>query len=1048
MALIDQNVNVDFRGGVDLKTNSRLVIPTKLTLATDVEFQDTDTIATRPGLAERTLAGAFTNAVRMFEHGKVPNIEFNDGSVLRAPSSGTGFGAYGAGALSFEPNTFARVGALTRRAQALLQKPTAPGAGVPLYDRNFDVAVGTTNYIIAWEEPGYTGRMAVRFSVRRLDNDAEIQFGIFSSSGGATDIYVKPRVLYDLSSGSFSIWVAHFLSGGVAWDLEAYSVPEVGGSLTGPTVVIAVPAGGAVEGAVGLEALFDVYYHSTSRVYGVAARQTDAPGTIHMALRDQSFVAVVANTNGAPAVKPVSLAVHVSSSGGVDTVHAIFGASTSIKGYRLPSNTGVQSAEVIITTVAGTLFGRCVVTDLVEGTTLLIAADNFSATTSSFATTYYLSCTTAHAGASRTAISTNCFLAGRIFAMRGRRYVPVIFTSTQFQSVMLVLDLDCAARNFGVTTAAQPLFVARLDWGETANPGPLASDSAHRVPGCVESLMPYLKYEVNTRLAGVTDTTPVAIAFAKFAPLEHLGDLKWNGDTYLAGALPMLTDGVKLVEEGFHWNPEVIGTRTNGMIVLTPVATGTGIYDVPAVGTYVLAFTESWQDSQGNWHESGYATLCSLTSTPGNLGINPTIVRPPTLKQDQSKRVAGYLTGLTLYRTKGSSADATLYLAHSNELATGTGYINDTDIGFGEVLYTEGGVLANTPAPACRQLAAFDQRMVLSGCGDGTRVYWSKQKSDGFAAEFVSDDVAFQQVTKLEVGRAVGSAEMNGKLVVAGEKGFGIIYGTGPNSSGEGRYASMETVSMDVGCLWEAPKSVKLCNEGVWFQSPFGLRLFNGAQLARDGAGKFIGSEVDGLVTFSLRPIVTLAGGSSQQTRFFNGVLAFIWDQTWGQFSVWTRHETVDACLVDGVYFICGSGATPHLQYQNPAVVVDTLNNLRVVGVIQTAPLQFAGIQGFQRVRQMLLLGSSASSSTPTFDVEVAYDGAGITGAPEVNDTLATPTAFGVVQFEHQFFKQKCQALTLKLSFWDAANVGRIRLTNLALGVAVKKGLWKSAEVK
>lgn len=1046
MALTNQNVSVDFRGGMDSKTDPRLVIPTKLTLATDVEFQDADTIVTRPGLDERVLTGGFSNATRMFEHAKVPNIEFENGSVLRAPASGTGFGAYGAAAQSFEPNTFARVGVLTRRAQALLQKPTAPGAGIPLYDRNFDVAVGATNYIVAWEEPGYTGRMAVRYSVRSLDTDAEIQFGIFSASGAGTDIYVKPRVVYDSVNSRFSIWVAHFLSGGTAWDLEASRMPEAGGALTGPTVVIAVPAGGAVEGAVGLEALFDVAFHAGQQVYGVAARQTDANGTVHMGLRDLTFAAVVANTNGAPAVRPVSLTAHVSVSAGVSTVHAIYGASTSIKGYRLPSNTGVQSAEVIITTVAATLFGRCVVTDLVAGTSLLIAADNFSATTASFATTYYLSCTTAHAGASRTAVSTNCFLAGRIFTMRSRRYVPVIFTSTQFQSVMLVLDLDCAARNFGVTTAAQPLFVARLDWGETANPGPLALDSAHRVPGCTEALMPYLKLEANTRLAGVTDATPVAITFAKFAPTEHLGDAKWNGDTYLAGALPMLTDGVQLVEEGFHWNPEVIGTLTNGMIVVPPVATGTGIYDVPAAGTYVLAFTESWQDSQGNWHESGYATLCSLTATPGNFGINPTIVRPPSLKRDQSKLVAGYRTGLTLYRTKGSSADATLYLAHSNELAAGTGYINDTDLGFGEVLYTEGGILANTPAPACRQLAAFNERMVLAGCGDGTRVYWSKQNSAGFAAEFVSDDVAFQQVTKPEVGRAVGCAEMNGKLVVVGERGFGIVYGTGPNASGEGRYASMETVSMDSGGKWEAPKSVKLCNEGVWFQSPFGLRLFNGAQLARDSAGKFIGSEVDGLVTFNQSPVVTLAGGSTQQTRFFNGTLAFVWDQTWGQFTIFTRHETVDACLVDGVYFICPAG-TPHLQFRG-STVVDTLNNLRVVGVVQTAPLQFAGVQGFQRVRHMLLVGRADSvASVPTFDIEVAYDGAAISGPPEVNDAVVT-LGNAVIQLEHKFFQQKCQSLTLKLTFWDEANEGRIRLTNLALGVAGKKGLWKSAEVK
>lgn len=1043
-----QQVNLNLRGGLDRKTDGRLVIPSKLTKADDVEFADHDTIVTRAGTLAVAAPIGFGAPYRTFEHGGLAHIEHLSGVVSRANDLGTP-SRYGANALSFEPETFARVGVLTKRAQSLVQKTTAPGAGTPLYDRNFDVAEGDNTYFVAWEETGYTGRMAVRWSMRSATDDSELANGIFSSSGAGTDIYVKPRVTWNDTTKAYAVWVAHFLSGGVAYDVEATRITEAG-VLTGPTVVIAVPAGGAVEGGVGLEALFDVMFHESQQAYGVAARQTDANGTVHMALRDAGLVAILANTNGTPAARPVSLTVHVTWDGTDLVVHAIFGVGANINGYRLRSSTGVQSAEVTITTVGGTLFGRCVVTDLSSGN-ILIAADNFTATTANFATTYYLSCTTTHTGASRTAIGTNCFLSGRIFSMRGRRYVPVTFTSAQYQSVTLVLDLDSAARNFGVTTRAQPLFVARLDWGETANPAPLALDSAHRMPNCSETRTPYLKYEVNTRLAGVTNATPVNIAIATFDPQSQLESVKLNGLTYLAGALPQVLDGQRIVEEGFHWNPEVVGTVTNGLVVIPPVATGTGIYDFPATGTYIVAFTESWQDAQGNWHESGTSFLCSVTTTPGNFGINPTIIRPPSNKREQALLALGGFAGLTMYRTKGSSTDTTLYLAHSNELGAGTGYINDNDLGFGEPLYTEGGVLGNTPAPSCRHITTFGGRLALMGCGDGSKVYFSKKCDAGFAAEFISDESTFQRIIPPDAGRGVAGAEMNGKFVALAENRIGIFYGNGPNDSvTAGEFTEFEPVAQDVGARWEAPKSVRLTADGIWFQSKHGLRLFNGQSIAVDSRGHQVGSEVDDQIAVGYN-VVTLHGGP-QQTYFvvlYSHML--VWDQFWKQFTKFSL-SGMDACMVgDKYHLLYSEGGVAALRKRNPGGNVDSNPSgapTTYDGIIVIENIQFGGIQGFQRVRNALVLAKTNSlSSTPRFALWVTYDNA---AAPVSAEVTAVPAVQSnkIIQFEHQFFTQKCSTMKLEIRFTDTALLSPIRLTDLAFSVGVKRGPWKSAEAK
>jgi hypothetical protein len=117
-----------------------------------------------------------------------------------------------------------------------------------------------------------------------------------------------------------------------------------------------------------------------------------------------------------------------------------------------------------------------------------------------------------------------------------------------------------------------------------------------------------------------------------------------------------------------------------------------------------------------------------------------------------------------------------------------------------------------------------------------------------------------------------------------------------------------------------------------------------------------------------------------------------------------------------------------------------------VFSIVQFAPLQFGLVQGFQRVYNMLLLGHTTGGA-PEIDIYTGYNG--VAAALEVSAS-ATLDASGGFQFEHQFFTQKCESLLLKLRFSNAggAATGRIRLTDIAFSVGVKKGPWKSAEIK
>jgi hypothetical protein len=1017
MSLNKQLVHLNMTGGLQKKDDQFLVIPSKLTAADNVEFDDASTVITRGGQARLTLPAGYATAIRSFVRAGTANLEFEDGSTIRANglSGASDYANWRGSALSYEPSTFPRVGVQTRRI-----------AQYPIDGASFDVAYGATNYCLAWSEYDANLGYVVQVSIRSVTTDIEVQRNVISGAA-ASEYVMQPRVIYDSTNARFSIFTYHEDSAFVTASMKGSYVAETGGSFTGPTILIAMSYAGG-----GLSALADAAIYP-GQGYCLVSRDADLTGTVRMRLVNLSHGSIVASTSAVPATVLSSLTAHATYSGGVLLGHAIFGAGANLRGYRLPSNTGVMSASVTIRTLTGTI-GRVVVTD-VSGA-LHITIDQLTATSDTYATTYLINATTAHVFTSQTAISTNCFIDGRSFSMRSRNFVPMVFTSNSNQSTHFLLDITEAAENLGVATTAKPSFVSRVDYGEVAASG-YGINLGARVRGSHASMVTYAKYETDLRLAGATNATRIVLVAAKFAPTEQLGDAEINGLALLAGALPRVCDGAQIVEEGFHWGPEVQGAA------LTPVTTGSGIYSFPSVGSYSVAFTEGWMDAQGNWHESAVARTFSLTTTLGNLDINPTFIRPPSVKNDRQ---------LIMYRTKLLGTDTSLYLAHAGDLSTGTVVeVTDADLPSGEQLYTAGNVLPNTPAPACRHVSVFQKRLVLAGCGDGSRIYWSKQTTPGYGVEFNSGDPTHQTQVPADKGRAVATKEMDDRLVILCENGVGIIGGQGPDPTGtSGQYSDFSSIITETGCSWDSPKSVIRGPEGVWFRSPFGLRLVSrSGSLARGQDNKQVGSEVDALVSGN---VVAIAGDAKQQLRFYQSSgTVLVWDYQWLQWTRFTGFANVDACYADDRYYHLSnySTTTPLLRYTNNTTHAD-VNDSGVATqafspYIETPWLSFAGIQGFQRVYRLMILGKNVDGAVNpmTFGLSLQYDfNDTYTSFPTVN---VTPSTNGLVQLQHHFVKQKCESMKIAIYFFPVTpgNAGRFRLTDLTLQVGVKGSYFK-----
>ena len=1037
-----QLVHLNMSGGLQKKDDQFIVIPSKLAVADDVQFDDASTVVRRGGQASASFGALTSQAYRAFTHQGVAVIE-QASTLTRVGAGGVSQVLNPAVVDGFSPPRAApRAGMLTTRVAGILAKGSAYGAGIPFYDGSFDCAtVGNITCYVFETRSAPLGTQTVRVV---LVDDANNYFRLYDTVlTDGTKILVKPRVVANASK--FFIFVGSFTSGATVFTIKSMTL-STAGSASGLSAAIFTSGAGAgtIEGTSSDQVLFDVAFSSDLTKLGLVIRDLNATTDLYFySLNTSDGSSVLGSNQVTPSVRPRSLTALFTKDATDYKLHAFYSINTNVlKAANYNFTTATGSVETTVGTGAGGTGVARVAAYENSTTQIYLAFDTVDANGSSLLR--LSSCTHAYASLSECATFSPWYIAGRIGVVNSRLYLPMVFLSGEYQNTVYVIDLTSALANLGVTgaTGEPPYVVARVDYGEVAIDRNKLTNVT-RVPNMpVRSsslILPYLKYETDLRLAGTTNDTAYALARAVIDFNSQLGHEEINGITFVAGACPYIFDGSVYVEEGFHHGPEIVAVGS---------AAASGTYTFPnASDTFTFCLTWAWQDGQGNWWESapsGEKTI-TIVAGSGNYSITPTVLSPPTQKPNAR---------LLMYRTKGDSTDTTLYLATTY---AGAALISDADLGGGEQLYTAGNVLPNTPAPACRHVSTFQKRLVLSGCGDGSRVHWSKVTTPGFGVEFSSGDPTHQTAVPADKGRVVGTEELDNQLVILCENGVGVIGGSGPNDSGtQGQYSDFATIISETGCSWDSPKSIIRGPEGVWFRSPFGIRLVSrsgGLGLAPDG--KQAGAEVDSLVSGNL---VAVVGDAKQQIRFYQSSgTVLIWDYQWKQWTRFTGHANIDAVYADDRYYHLSnySTTTPLLRYTDETAILDVSDagaaSTTFAGYVETAWLSFAGIQGFQRVYRLMVLGrfvDTASSLDPqTINLFVEYDFAAASPpSGKTASTLVAAASSGApVQAQHHFAKQKCEALKIGISFAPDLGVtkGRFRLTDLTLQVGVKPGYYK-----
>jgi hypothetical protein len=517
--------------------------------------------------------------------------------------------------------------------------------------------------------------------------------------------------------------------------------------------------------------------------------------------------------------------------------------------------------------------------------------------------------------------------------------------------------------------------------------------------------------------------------------------IELSDNLHLTGGILSVFDGVQTVESGFHLFPEDIAA--------TPSASGGAIL----AGTYQYRVMWEWMDNFGCLHRSAPSIPVSVTTTGSTSSVALVI---PTLRLTARNTPIS----VVIYRTLANQiiflriTSITSPLLNSTTVDTVTfadTYV-DTDIDGNEQLYTTGGELENIAPPAPGAIAKYKNRLVVVDAENPSSLWYSKEVIQGVPIEF--NDALVKSIPQGTSDGITAMQQMDDKLILFDSERAYVQFGDGWAADGSGdNLTTPQALPTASGCT--RSKSLSVIPTGLMFQSEKGIQLIDrGLNL------QYIGAPVEAYNPDAVNAAQVIP--SSRQARFAldSGVL-LVYDYYVNQWGVFTNHAAVDAVIWQNQFTYLQSDGK--VCQEAPAVYTDdgVFSPMR----FRTSWLSFASLQGFERVRRLLILGEYRGAHRLT--VEIAYDfnqnptqfvtvdpgtllDTPVYGDPDPYGTVSPYGGeFPLYQFRIHLTRQKAQAI--QITVYDSQvppyNEG-LSVTALTLEVGVKKGTNKMRAVR
>jgi len=282
----------------------------------------------------------------------------------------------------------------------------------------------------------------------------------------------------------------------------------------------------------------------------------------------------------------------------------------------------------------------------------------------------------------------------------------------------------------------------------------------------------------------------------------------------------------------------------------------------------------------------------------------------------------------------------------------------------GNLLYTNGNVLASEPTPPFSAITTYGDRIFGISMDEPNEVWFSKHKEKDISAEFNSAlKISLPETSAQELTAVF---PVGNRLILASRDQLFWTAGEGPTNAGTGAgFPQPKLLSSDTGVLKQ--ESVVVGDFGVIFFGQGGFYVIN-----PDMSLNYIGKDVEDTVGSS-QPISADILPLAKQVRFvMDDQNVLVWDY---RLNVWTRHTgltAIDSTMYRGMFTILQADGS--IRSESATAYTGPSSSPIAPTVMGTSWLKLGGIQGYQRVRRVLLTGHWKSGYLKV-DVYKDYDG-------------------------------------------------------------------------
>lgn len=1015
MPLQKNKIPISFAQGVDTKTDRKQVVPGKLLLLENGVFQTTNSLIKRNGYA--AFNKSTTDNTTLANSIGVATFKDTLFNLAAEVSGATVTNTYG---WAYSPST--------------LEYSSNKGVYHPVNVSR--TAAGTTYYYNAPYTPGGGVPFVYASIDSYTDTTTNLQFLIYSNINTASNASIINFAFKDLTTNSFII--SNTLLGGTGLT----SIGSYFRALKIGTKFVVIFSG-TYTGTPGL-------YYVTIDVSNLAVQSAPtlirASGTTSAQyLANSRFDAIVDNNiiyvgyaNGVAATNTLSLltissAFSISATTLVTGVNAAKGvaiAADASNNLWVGANSGLIVKAVGYTSnLAGSYFAIQTIYTSTDLTDVVAIVSPTSPTSCDFFVNQAPPSSVSYTDPMRV-IEINCNFIS-----------PFIFTSF---AASLMLNATITSKPFNYLNNTY-LIVSSYDGLDTLSYYLLQTTStpsqAAVAKMCVKSASDMAGNAVSIypsssglcSLALIEKTTANAsksyVAWSYLLSFDHKPVFaEMANNLHITGGYIYIYDGKQLCEHGYLMNPTKCDIAVSGGSMPT--------------GTYRYIYTYEWVDAFGQLHISEPSAPSNPVTHAGGVTLTATIPNLQLTNKQGSIFIGLYRSndGTNYYKNALSGYNGVIV----NNVGTASTTFADSDVYYNSLgtailsylnqplLYTAGGVVENVNPGATRYLATYNQRLIAIPQEAPNSWWYSKQIIPGSPGA-VGSPVNFSDVFISNIdergGGIVGIQQIDEKLIYFKANSIYGLAGNGPAPNGTGdQFNPPQVIATDSGCI--EGQSIVLGPSGIIYKSAKGLYLID-----RSLSVSYIGAPVEFYNSQEILSADLIYNLNQFRFGISSGV-ALVYNYLFDQWSVFTNHPIVQACIYQNKYTYAKSDGT--VYQETPGAYSDA--NTPISMKLTTGWLSFAELQGFQRLYKLLLLGEYKSAHKLQVDICVDFDDTPVQGS--------TITASPGQLYQYRIFlkRQKCQSM--KFTIQDIApDAGTLAegysISAMAFEMGVKQGLNK-----